>query len=418
MLRIVRWFSCVVLGAVCAVPCRADVFQLRGGGQVEGELANADESPRRHYVIDTVEGAHLVLERSQVLRVARRSAAQEEYLRIRVTHPDTVAGQWALAQWCREHRLATERRTHLERVVELDPDHAAARRALGYSRVDGQWKTTAEVMAERGYILHNGKWLLPQQVEIREQRRKNELAEKEWSRRIERWHAWLHETEHAEEALAGLSAIDDPYALPALKEFLLREPEPRLRELAVEAVARVNDPLGTDLLVDLTLADPDLELRRTALEHIARAEPARAVERYVRRLKDKSNDTVNLAAAALGYLRSPAAVAPLIDALVTRHKFVIQEGNGSGTTATFVNPNSTGGNTNPTNAGFFGGNPGGMTMGGGPKVINQSIRNRDVLDALVAITRQNFEFDLRSWKMWFASQKNSESLDARRDEAP
>ena len=55
-----------------------------------------------------------------------------------------MEGQWKLAEWCHEHGLPDQRKTHLQRVIELDPDHVEARRLLGYSKIDGKWMTQEE----------------------------------------------------------------------------------------------------------------------------------------------------------------------------------------------------------------------------------------------------------------------------------
>lgn len=398
-----------------AWPARADVFLLRSGGRVEGTLANPDELPRQTYVIDTADGARLTFERGQIARVVRRTAAQEDYLASAAGFADSSDGQWQLAQWCKDHHLATERRVHLQRVIELDPNHAEARRALGYSLIDGRWWTQAELMTSRGYVRHRGRWVLPQEVELSEQRRKDELAEKEWRVRIKRWTGWLDDPEKTGEAQRLIGEINDPYALPALADWLAADPVEARRRLALDTVAAISDPFVVDVLVQVSLTDPEPELRRTALEQIVRQNAPRAVELYVRQLKSKENQTVNDAAVALAYLGDNGAIGPLIDSLYTSHKFVLQPPNPGQNTASFVNPNSTGGSTTVPNANLFGQNPGGLTMGGGPKIITQRIPNRDVLEALIALTRQNFEFDLKAWRSWYASQKKSQSLDARRD---
>jgi hypothetical protein len=57
-----------------------------------------------------------------------------------------------------------------------------------------------------------------------------------------------------------------------------------------------------------------------------------------------------------------------------------------------------------------------MSAGGGPTLVRQSISNQAVLDALLALTGQNFNFDKQAWKYWYAAQKKAPaSLDARRD---
>jgi hypothetical protein len=58
----------------------------------------------------------------------------------------------------------------------------------------------------------------------------------------------------------------------------------------------------------------------------------------------------------------------------------------------------------------------GMGMGGGgPKVILYYVHNQSVLDALVTITGQNFSFDQRAWRTWYAAQTKTPPIDARRN---
>ena len=144
----------------------AEVFVLTGGGRVVGELVNRDESPRQQYVVQVADGAKVTLDAAQVQQVLRPRPEEAEYERIRPTYADTAAAQWELAQWCREHKLTKQREVHLQRVIELDPNHAEARHALGYSQLDGQWVTRDEVMTQRGYVKYKGQWKLPQEKEL------------------------------------------------------------------------------------------------------------------------------------------------------------------------------------------------------------------------------------------------------------
>ena len=57
----------------------------------------------------------------------------------------------------------------------------------------------------------------------------------------------------------------------------------------------------------------------------------------------------------------------------------------------------------------------GMSAGGGPKIVSFNVPNQPVLDALVTITGQNYGFDKQRWRAWYASQKKTETLDARRN---
>jgi len=96
-------------------PALAEVFVLTTGGRVGGKLLNPDESPRKQYIIQTPSGSRLTLARSQVQQVLRLSPAELEYQRIRPSYGDTAEDQWALAQWCLEHRLPSLRKIHLRK---------------------------------------------------------------------------------------------------------------------------------------------------------------------------------------------------------------------------------------------------------------------------------------------------------------
>ncbi|MGC3972321.1 MAG: hypothetical protein QM775_34760 [Pirellulales bacterium] len=107
-------------------------------------MANAAESPRAKYEIRLPGGGSVTLDKDQVTSVVTPTPDQLEYQRIRHEQPDTIEGQWNLAEWCREHKLTEERKRHLERVIELDTNHVKARASLGYNRIQGQWRTQAE----------------------------------------------------------------------------------------------------------------------------------------------------------------------------------------------------------------------------------------------------------------------------------
>src|SRR5271169_5664808 len=110
LVLVAGWF------ALSSTPARAEVLILTNGGRIEGEILNADEKPRTKYVVKIAAGSQVTLQTAQVKEVQHLKPAESEYEKISPTYPDTVAGQWALAEWCREHRLIQERKTHLERI--------------------------------------------------------------------------------------------------------------------------------------------------------------------------------------------------------------------------------------------------------------------------------------------------------------
>ena len=175
-------------GGGCDPVCRlarADIYALTNGGQIQGEVVSSPDTARDKIVIRTASGGEVTIAKSQIRQITPQSAAELEYERIRPTYPDTVAGQWDLAEWCRDHSLAKQRRTHLERVVALDPNHKKARAALDYVMIEGKWVRPDDLMRDRGYVKYKGAWKLPQEVELLERRRKVELAQRDWFAKLE-----------------------------------------------------------------------------------------------------------------------------------------------------------------------------------------------------------------------------------------
>ncbi len=60
--------SVALLGTVCR-QATGEVFVLRSGGRVVGELLNPDEIPRKKFIVKTAAGAQVTLDRSQVKQV-------------------------------------------------------------------------------------------------------------------------------------------------------------------------------------------------------------------------------------------------------------------------------------------------------------------------------------------------------------
>ncbi|MCC6127161.1 MAG: hypothetical protein IT426_19540 [Pirellulales bacterium] len=398
--KIISVIVLMLLGPISEF-ARAEIFVLTSGGRVVGELLNPDENPRKKYVVQLAGGSKMTLDAAQVEQVLRPKADLLEYEKIRADYPDTVAGQWALAEWCRERKLLDKRETHLKRILELEPDHADARRLLGYAKIDGKWARRDDLMRERGYVFSKGKWMLPQEVERQAEKSKHEASQSEWARKIALWRRWLG-TKRDEDARAELRKIADPAAVKALVLGLRGESAAEARLLLVEALRNIDAPEAERALAIAALDDVSEEVRLTCLDFLKTKKRPEVVAYFVGKLKAKDNVTVNLAGVALREMKDPSAVGPLIDALVTTHKFKIVQGGGEGSTSSTFSKGP-------------GGGGGGLSVGGRPQIVEQNFANQAVLDALVAITGQNFAWDQAAWKGWAAAQKKPETLDARRD---
>jgi hypothetical protein len=392
----------LVLWSGWSVVAPAEVLVLSNGGRVAGKLLNPHEVPRKQYVIQTDDGAQITLQSSQVKKVLHPQANELEYQRIAPTYADTVKGQWELAAWCRDRKLTAARTAHLRRVVELDPDHAEARRILGYRRgSDGQWITRADEMKQRGLRLYKGKWLTQQEIDLLENKKQQESARQEWCRKMKMWRAWLG-TDRDAQGRENILAVRDPAALKALA-LGLDDNDTRTRLLFVDALANIDDAEAALALAKAAVFDSAKEMRLNCLDRLQTKRRPEVVSFFIGKLRDKDNQVVNRAGVALGRMQDPSAVKPLIEALVTTHTKKIGGAGGGGGMS--------------IGAGFGSGGGGLSVGGGGPKMIREIVRNGDVLDALTALTGQNFEFDKPAWKRWYAAQrKTPDSIDARRDE--
>jgi len=377
------------------------VLVLASGGRIEGELLNPSEEPRQTYVVKLVSGGQISLSAAQVKQVIEVKPELTEYEKVRRQYPDTVEGQWQLAEWCKEHELEAQRKIHLERVIVLDPEHVPARRALNYAKHLGQWFTYEEWKRKQGFVPYKGEWKLPQEIELLEGKRKKELAEKEWIAKVSQWRGWLGGT-RSKQARDNLLAITDPMAVKALAMYLRKEANPDIRLLYVEALGKVNGPESDATLAVTAMEDGVEEVRLSALDVLQTHQSPASVAYFVGKLRDRDNVTVKRAALALGRMKDPSAVVPLINALITVHKYKVGGGGNPGQMSMSF----------PT--GKTPGGPG-LSMNQQPKIVLNPVQNQEVLDALATITGQNFSFDQRAWKTWFAGQNTTQAIDARRN---
>ena len=73
--------------------------------------------------------------------------------------PDLAAEAYRLGleiQAAGHENLATKA---FRRVLEADPEHRAARRALGYEQVAGRWLRGDDLWRARGFVHHEGQWM-------------------------------------------------------------------------------------------------------------------------------------------------------------------------------------------------------------------------------------------------------------------
>jgi hypothetical protein len=293
-------------------------------------------------------------------------------------------------------------------VVVLSPA------VLRAEELTGPQKTQQELMADRGYVRYRGGWRTVQEIELIERAERANLARIEWQGRLEKLRKRLGEAGQAEQAAEEMREIADPFAVPALSAAVATETERRVRGFYVEALSRIRAPDATLALATLAVDHADRETRIAAAERLAAIGPGQAMPIIIAGLSSPDNARVNRSAEAIRRLVEPPAgeasadgktprpldpqlLGALIAALQTQHLGLAGDGTPEGSTSATFTPSG-----------------GGLSVGGGTKRVKVTVRNDAVLEALVALTGVNFEWDSTAWRTWLASREAPAEYDLRR----
>jgi hypothetical protein len=153
----------VLLGfLIFPLRAEADEVFLRGGGHLTGEVVER----RADSIVVDVGAGRIGLPASSVERIVPGPSPLAVYQqRAGQLGPKDAAGWLALGEWARSQDLSTKAGEAFERVLTIDPNNAAAHRALGHVQWQGAWMTAEESHRARGYVLFEGRWMSPEERE-------------------------------------------------------------------------------------------------------------------------------------------------------------------------------------------------------------------------------------------------------------
>jgi hypothetical protein len=152
-----------------AAPALGDQLKLKNGNTLEGKVRREGDE-----VVLVSRFGEMRFKASEVASVVEGPTTYDAYLeRKKKAGKDDPKAQLALGDWCKQKGLKTESRRHWKRVLEIDADHAEARKRLGFIRHKDAWLTKAEYFEARGYVRVKGKWV------PREEARRA-AAQKQW----------------------------------------------------------------------------------------------------------------------------------------------------------------------------------------------------------------------------------------------
>jgi HEAT repeat protein len=254
-----------------------------------------------------------------------------------------------------------------------------------------------ELMSARGLVRYRSMWRTVQEIELIEQADRVNLAQKQWVIQLERLRKRLDDPRQATAAAEEIREIADPFAVPALTAALGKERMPRVRADYVEALSHIRGPEAVTALVSVAVDHADPETRILAVERLLNISPEMAAQAIAGALGGVDNARINRAAEAIGRLGSTAAIGPLIEALETEHMVVVGGGAPEGSTTATFTPSG-----------------GGLSMGSGPKRQKTRVQNQRVLEALVRLTGENFEWNTAAWRAWLANRQSPPDFDPRR----
>ncbi len=424
--------SCAALLLVCAANSQADVILKTGGGKVVGTVLH-DESTKEIVVIKSRAGK-IRIPRTEIMDIKYADEpASETYADVVGRYKDTAEDQYALALWCLEHQQSKEYRKHLGRVIELDTNHAEARRRLGFRSIDGKWVTRDEQMRDQGYVKHNGKWVLPQVKELEEKNKEKRDNQREYAKKVNVWVKGFRQesTERRERARKELLELRDPEYVKPLIDYLWGVKRKEIRgsaedrRLLAEVLDNIKGDESTSGLLLICISDPILPNRMRAVKAIVPRKSPQLTLELIKVLRDNDNDKVCRSAVVLGQIGDPSVYSALVDALITTHKHIIEPNliemakNAGGYTNNGGRNMRTLPNGTPippdiplgtSSSGDQGGTPG-FGVGNSPqaKIIIETKRNQEALEALEKLTGENFGFSKDRWLGWVRKDSRARS---------
>lgn len=242
----------------------ADVLTTTEGLVLEGKV---ERLPTGWYRV-TTEAGTVDFAPTAVASTRLGVSPRADFLKARgAVDPKDATAQYRLALEATEAGLGDIAQRAYVRVLAADPDHRAARRALGYERHADKWVTADEARRKKGLVLYRGKWLLPAEVEAASA----PMAAKplEVPGNVERTRKLVRTLASgaaplAQAARLALARADDALLLEAALSMLF-EHEVKVRIAAVRILGQLGDESALRPLIFCGARDADSAVRREAV---------------------------------------------------------------------------------------------------------------------------------------------------------
>jgi hypothetical protein len=357
-----------------------------------------------YVTVQVDDGISIAIDRAQVTRV-RTADELTQYSRLSKAAGDDPDKHYELARWCSGNSLSQHSLHHFQRTIALNPEHKAARAALGYVRDElGNWIPYAVQQRNRGLVRANGGWRFPEAVAQENAVKAAKVRASQFISEVAKLRKQYFRGKNPQEAFAQLQAIQDPLASAAIAGELENSRgngvQPReLRLLWVKLLGSFRTPVAVRALVLAGLDERDSVVREKAIDELKKYGHRSASATYLPMLNSKENSIANMRRGLRGltYFPDPELAMTYVDALVTTK--MEKRPPGAGVSAGFDN---TGG--------------GSFSTGSDNKPIPRTYKNTDALTLLKMIEPEvDYGFNQQAWREHFANKLTAYRGDLRRD---
>jgi HEAT repeat protein len=231
---------------------------------------------------------------------------------------DDEGGLCRLGLWCGENGLSLQARQCYEAALAIDTGCLAARKALGYAKVDGLWLRGDALRKARGFVRLDGRWVLREEAvahheSLRAKLMKNERtkAQLEQAARLVRALGAATSEDRAK-ARAGLEAMPAKVAFRPLLAALNSSGPVDMRKGAVEILATHDAKAAIRPLIRASITDPSEVVRHAAVAAVGAYKLPGVLAPYATALGSLRMNVRNNAAAAIGNLGSIGGIGILI----------------------------------------------------------------------------------------------------------
>jgi hypothetical protein len=158
---ILQWIALVLAFAALTQNAFADTVYLTNGNTLEGRVRYEGGK----IIIEQASG-EITLDKSKVEYVEQGRTAMDDFddrFKALAAKEGVKAEEFvALGEFAADAKMTRGAEKAYRKAMELEPNNAASRTALGYVKFQGQWLKPDDANRARGMVLFEGDWVTPE----------------------------------------------------------------------------------------------------------------------------------------------------------------------------------------------------------------------------------------------------------------